>query len=146
MKNLRVIIVLVLVVALLAAASSVCLAAEAKLTLKVELDDKSFWSYPYVTRDGKIHKPAAVQVEWTLGATPKVMKQKVVVADKTSGEVVITAERGAIIDLQVFVVDDRDNPLGAGSIQLKNTGQTVKFYVSLPDSTSPVISVDSRVQ
>jgi hypothetical protein len=143
----RSLMIAVLAFALLLLASSVCLAAEqaiekpAKLTVQIDLTDaKFFWSYPYVTTDGKIRKPAAVNLEWNIGTSSKVMKQTVIVPDNNRGEYSIVTEKGAIVNLQVTVVDAGNVLLGGGSLQIKNSGQREFFYVGLPDSTSPVVT------
>lgn len=145
MGKFRVFVAFLLIAGLLAATSSACLAADqqAKMTVRVDIGDKYFWTYPYITSDGRIRKPAAVVVEWSVGVTPKVIREKVIVADKLGGDLPITTEKGAIVNIQVYVVDAANNSLGAGSMQLKNTGQVAKFYVSLPEVTSPVINFDT---
>lgn len=140
----RNLLIAIVVFASLLLASSVCLAADtAKLTVQMELSEKKyFWTYPYITADGKIHMPAAVNLEWTIGTSSKVMTQTVIVPDKTNGECeyTIVTERGAIVNLQIYVVDAKKVVLGGGSLQVRNSGQREKFYIALPDSTSPVIS------
>lgn len=129
---------------LLLVTSSVCLAAEqtAKLRVIIEIGGADFWTYPYITSDGYIHKPAAAQVEWSLGTSSKFMKETVVVPNKTNGETEITTEKGAIVNLQISIVDAKNTVLGGGSLQIRNNGQTERFYITLPDSTSPVVTSD----
>lgn len=137
----RSLLLAIVVFASLLLASSVCLAADtAKLTVQMDLSDKYFWTYPYITTDGKIRMPAAVNLEWTIGTSSKVTTQTVIVPAKTNGEYTIVTERGAIVNIQIYVVDAKKVVLGGGSLQVRNSGQQEKFYIALPDSTSPIIS------
>lgn len=139
----RSVMVAVLAIAMLLLASSVCLAAnQAKLTVQVDLSEKYFWTYPYITSDGKIRKPAAVNVEWTIDTSSRVQRQTIILPDKIDGQIAIMTERGAIVNLQINVVDAGNTVLGNGSLQICNKGQQEKFYVSLPNSTSPVVTRD----
>jgi hypothetical protein len=130
--------------ALLVFSPAVCSAAAdkpANLTVQVVINDpKQFWSYPYITReDGKIRMPAAVLVEWstTNGLTSN--KEQVLQAGGKRGEYVISTDRNTYVDVEVQIVDAKKKILGKGSMQVRNTGQTVVFTVYLPDSTTPSI-------
>lgn len=140
-------LMLAVLMTLLVFAPAVCSAAAAvadkpaKLTVQVSINDpKNFWLYPYITKeDGKIRMPAAVTVEWSTTSGINSSKGQVVKAGEKRGEFAITVERNAYVDIEIQVVDDKKVILGKGSMQVRNTGQTVQFTVYLPDSTSPVI-------
>ena len=134
---------------ILAFASATCFAAEksANLVVKIDVvDAATFWSYPYISRDGKVRKPALIQVEWMVNNNPSGTKASVVTLGKDKGKVTITTARGAIVDIQINVLDDKNNVVGAAGLQVKNTGQTEYFTVATPDYTTPVITAEKAPQ
>lgn len=137
-------LILAVLATLLVFAPAVCSAAPAgdkpiKMTVQISINTpKTFWSYPYITRDdGKIRMPAAIMVEWSTTSGVNSSRGTVVQAGEKRGEYVITTERNAYVDIEAQVVDDKKVVLGKGSMQVRNTGQVVQFTVYLPDATSP---------
>lgn len=115
-----------------------------KMTIKIDIaDPQLFWTYPYITKDGKIRKPAAVQVEWSafFGMSPT--RVEVLTPGQGGGRLTIATEKNAIVDIQISVVDAGKVILGTGSLQVRNGGQEEVFLVSLPDITSPQVNHDT---
>jgi hypothetical protein len=109
-------------------------------TVQIYIDDPAtYWTYPYITREGVIVKPASVQVEWDAG-DGKSTKTTLVTQGQKSGVLVITSEKGALLTLKVVVCDANNAPLGTLSMQTRNKGQTESFTVTYPDFTEPKIN------
>lgn len=145
-------VLLITLVVLLSLAPSLCLAAPqpdkpTKLTIRVDVaDHQLFWTYPYITKDGKIRKPAAVQVEWStsFGLAPN--KADIVTAGQHAGKLVVTTEKNAIVDIQINVIDANKVTLGTTSLQIRNSGQEEVFLVTLPENTVPLVTYDTASQ
>ncbi|MDT8902095.1 hypothetical protein [Anaeroselena agilis] len=141
----------ILVLALFAAmllAAPVCSAASqdldkpTRMLLKVDVvDTNMFWSYPYISRDGKARVPAAIQVVWSTTSGLDSKTETMAVAKSDRGQVAITTEKDAFVDIEVQVVDAKKTILGKASLQVRNTGKDVAFVVNVPDITSPVIEL-----
>ncbi len=135
---------LTMLLTLLVFAPSVCSAADkpAKLMVRIDVfDSKTFWSYPYITSDGKVRKPHVVQVVWTTNNGTKANRADVVLAGKERGDLAITTGNNEFLDLEIVVADDKNVALGKGGLQLRNTGQEVTFLVAPPESTAPTIEM-----
>ena len=137
-------LVLTMFLTLLAFAPAVCSAADASAKLKVRVDifdAKMFWSYPYITKDGKVRKPHVVQVVWTTNSGTKANRADIAVTGSERGDLTITTDKNEFLDLEIVVLDDKNISLAKGGLQLRNTGQEVSFLVSPPESTAPVIEM-----
>ena len=114
-----------------------------KMTILVNVSDSQiFWSYPYITKDGKVRKPAAVQVEWSaaFGLAPN--KTEVIPFGQHAGKLIINTEKNAIVDIQINVIDANKVVLGTTGLQVRNSGQEEAFLIAPPESTMPLVSYD----
>ncbi|MDR7867387.1 MAG: hypothetical protein RIN56_11260 [Sporomusaceae bacterium] len=140
-------LVLALFVVMLLAAPVCSAAAQSldkptKMLMKVDIVDPNlFWSYPYIGRDGKSRLPAAVQIVWSTTNGLSSETGTVVVAKKDRGQLEITTEKNAYIDVEVQVVDAKKIIIGKASLQVRNVGKEVAFAVYPPEYTSPSIEM-----
>ncbi len=140
-------LVLALFVVMLFAAPICSAAAQSpdkptKMLMKVDVVDPNlFWSYPYIGRDGKSRLPASVQIVWSTTNGLSSETGTVVVAKKDRGQLEITTEKNAYIDVEVQVVDAKKVILGKASLQVRNVGKEVAFAVYPPEYTSPSIEM-----
>ncbi len=149
MINRKTISALVLAIfAALLLAAPVCSAADqnldkpTRMLVKVDIVDPNlFWSYPYICRDGKARVPAAVQIVWSTTSGLTSDTGTVVVAKKDRGQLAITTEKDAFVDIEVHVVDAKKVVLGKASLQIRNTGKDIAFAVYPPEYTTPSIEV-----
>jgi len=125
-----------------AAAQDQSFASPTHLTLTIELwDDKTFWNYSFLTKDGKAAKPATIQVIWDAGDPSKQATIPVVFpAGQYKSDVVLTTEKKAMVNIRVSVRDANNVELGSLSLQIKNHGQTESFTIAPPDFTEPKIT------
>jgi hypothetical protein len=140
-------VVLALFVALLLAAPVCSAAAQnldkpTKMLVKVDVVDPNlFWSYPYIGRDGKARVPAAVQMVWSTTSGLSSETGVLAVAKKDRGQITITTEKDAYVDIELQVVDAKKVILGKASLQVRNTGKEIAFVVNVPDVTAPSIEL-----
>lgn len=140
-------LVLALFVALLLAAPVCSAAAQnpdkpTRMLVKVDIVDPNlFWSYPYIGRDGKARVPAAVQIAWSTTSGLDSQTGTLVVAKQDRGQLAITTEKDAFVDIEVQVVDAKKIILGKASLQVRNTGKDIAFAVYPPEYTTPSIEV-----
>lgn len=140
-------LVLALCAALLLAAPVCSAAAQSldkptKMLVKVDIVDPNlFWSYPYIGRDGKARVPAAVQIVWSTTSGLDSQTGTLAVAKKDRGQLAITTEKDAFVDIEVQVVDAKKIILGKASLQVRNTGKEIAFAVYPPEYTTPSIEV-----
>lgn len=126
---------------------SVAQAAPQKMKISIQITDqaKLFWDYSFLTRDGVLSKPASIQVGWDLGPVSKELKYETAVTQgKSSGDVVIVSEKGALVNYRISVRDAKNVELGSISMQVRNNGQTEYYYVSLPEFTEPQINYSNE--
>jgi ABC-type sugar transport system substrate-binding protein len=102
---------------------------------------KFFWSYPYITRDGFSRMPAAVQVVWSTSSGLESKKAIVIQTGKDKGQVEISSEKNAYIDIELQVIDAKKVVLGKSSLQVRNNGKDVSFVVYPPEITTPTIEL-----
>jgi len=143
----KVALVLCLCVLVSSVSFSLAQAAPSKMTVKVQVigSSKVFWDYSYLTRDGVLLKPASVQIGWDVGPVSRELKyETAVIPGKLMGEVDITTEKGALVNYRVSVRDAKNVELGSISMQVRNTGQTEFYYVSLPEYTEPKINYSNE--
>ncbi len=140
-------LVLALFVAMLLAAPVCSAAAQSpdkptKMLMKVDVVDPNlFWSYPYISRDGKARIPAAIQIVWSTTNGLSSETGTVVVAKKDRGQLEITTDKDAFVDIEVQVVDAKKVILGKASLQVRNVGKEIAFAVYPPEYTSPSIEM-----
>lgn len=140
-------LVLALFVALLLAAPVCSAAAQnldkpTRMLVKVDITDPNlFWSYPYIGRDGKARVPAAVQMVWSTNSGLSSETGVLAVAKKDRGQIAITTEKDAYVDIEIQVVDAKKIILGKASLQARNTGKEIAFVVNVPEVTAPSIEL-----
>jgi hypothetical protein len=103
------------------------------LTVHIEVPDKIFWSYNYLTKDEKLAKPATIYLGWAVGATDKeTIRQFVMPTTDYKSDLVITTEKNASVNVRIFVRDATNVELGSLSLQIRNHGQTESFTLAPP--------------
>jgi hypothetical protein len=113
----------------------------AKLTVDIQIPDKTFWNFIYLNKDGASGKPAVVKVGWSLGEIAQNTNYQVAVeSGKSSGQITITTAKGAMVNLRVSVRDTGNDELGFLNLQVKNKGQKETFSIAPPDYCEPKIS------
>jgi hypothetical protein len=119
-------------------------------TLKVHViidQPDLFWNYSFLTKDADLGKPETVKLVWGTGESHRQEKTEVIVSQgKKSGQLSITADRGALVNLQIVVCDAHNTKYGSMSFQVRNNGQTQDITVAPPDSSEPKIDLGSNVQ
>jgi len=118
-------------------------APQATLTVKVTIDQPElFWNYSFLTKDADFGKPTAVKLTWGTGNAHRQEKTDTIVnSGKKSGSLSIKADKGAIINLQIFVSDAKNTKYGSISFQVRNNGQTQDITVAPPESSEPLINM-----
>lgn len=114
----------------------------AKLKVRVDIDPADvFWKCTFLNEDADLGKPTEIKLTWSVGQLQRQEKsQTIVAAGKSSGEAFITAEKGALVNIQIAVCDSRGVKHGYTSIQVRNNGQTENISISLPESFEPKIT------
>ncbi len=116
--------------------------AMATLKVKVSIDQPDiFWKYTFLTKDADLGKPTDIKIAWSVGELQRQEKtQTVISAGKSSGEVSIVTEKGALVNVQVSVRDAKGIKYGYTSLQVRNNGQTENITISPPESSEPKIT------
>jgi hypothetical protein len=113
------------------------------LTLQIKIDQPEvFWNFNFLTRDSDIAKPAIIRIEWSVGDLSGQTKQETLVLDssKSSGKLSISAEKGALVNLNVTVLGAKNLNLGSISLQVRNSGQTETVTITPPEIVEPKIT------
>lgn len=118
----------------------------ATLTVKVTIDQPNlFWNYAFLTKDADLGKASAVTLTWgTSNIHSKETTDIIVNHGQKSGQLSITAAKGALINLQILVCDANNTKYGSMSFQIRNTGQIQYITVALPDSSEPQINLSNN--
>lgn len=116
--------------------------ATTNLKVKVSIDQADvFWKCTFLTRDADVGKPTDIKVAWSVGQLQgKEKTQTVIAAGKSTGEVSIAAEKGALVNIEVSVRDAKGIKYGYTSLQVRNNGQTENITISPPESSEPKIT------
>ena len=64
----------------------------------------------------------------------------IILPGKTSGQVDISSEKGELVNLNVYVVNAKNEVLGKWSMQITNKGQSETITISLPETTEPILT------
>ncbi len=123
------------------AASGQAAPAQTTMKVKVSIDQPDiFWNYTFLTKDTTLGKPATVKLVWSVGEVPKSEKTEVVVnTGKTAGQLDISTEKKALVNINAIVYDSKNNKLGVINLQIQNNGQTENITISPPEFTEPKI-------
>lgn len=116
--------------------------SQATLTVKVDVDQADiFWNYTFLTKNTDLGKPSSIKLNWSLGDTPtKEKTETLIVTGKTSGKTTIVTDKGALVNINVGVYDNKNKKLGYISLQVKNNGQTESINITPPEFTEPNIT------
>lgn len=115
---------------------------KATITVKINVDQPDiFWNYTFLTKDSTLGKPANIKLTWSIGEIAAQEKTEVVVnAGKSAGQLAITAEKGALVNIRVSVCDTKNTKLGYIGLQVRNNGQSESVTMSPPEFTEPKIT------
>lgn len=115
-------------------------ASQSTIQIKAEIISSNFWDYTFI-KDSSPSKPSSVKVQWSsgnMGSNPKELL--IIPAGKTLGQVDIVAEKGELINLNVCVVNSKNEILGKWGMQITNKGQNESVSISLPENTEAVLT------
>lgn len=117
-------------------------ASPANMTVEVIVDNPStFWASTYYAKEEMPTSAAEIKLEWSIGNS-KTQRETVVLKGKDSGKISIPAEKGSLVNLQVFVVNAKNEKLGTWSLQIINNGKTEAIRVFSPESVQPEFNRD----
>lgn len=117
-------------------------ASPVNMTVEVVIDDPStFWNCTYFVNDGYPSIPSDIKLAWSIGNT-STKTETIIAKGKESGKISILAEKGAVINLQVYVNNTHKEKLGTWSLQVLNNGKTETIRVFPPASVQPEFNRD----
>lgn len=122
------------------ALSSVEAASQATVHVKAEISSSNFWDYTFI-KENIPSKPSSVKVEWSFGNTGNNPKNAtIILPGKTAGQIDVVSVKGELVNLNICVINAKNEILGKWNMQVTNTGQTESITISLPESTEPVLT------
>ncbi|WP_312422944.1 hypothetical protein [Anaerospora hongkongensis] len=131
------------VLLLVAAPVHMAAAAPGNLPVEVVVDDPStFWACTYYAKENMPTTASEIKLEWSAGNSSKPQRETIVLKGKESGKLSIPVEKGTLVNLQVYVVNTKNEKLGAWSLQLLNNGKTEVIRVFSPASVQPEFNRD----
>ena len=115
-------------------------ASPATIQVKAEVFDSNFWDFTFI-KESIPSKATSIKAEWSLGNTGKNPKTStIILAGKTSGQIDISSEKGELVNLNVCVINAKNEVLGKWSMQITNKGQTETITIALPERTEPLLT------
>lgn len=108
------------------------------MVITVEIADPDvFWNSTYYQKDTTPRKPASVSLEWGMANKPSTTGATIIPLKKDKGEYKITSEKGAVIDFDLIIKDEKGRKIVNWGMQLQNNGQTETITITPPPSNSP---------